>query len=169
MAANRGNRTRVKTLVSVLPGLHLRRLQRITGLSFNSTRYHVEALEKAGEIVRAEEGGFSRLYPNGTSESDKVIYSLAHNASDKKIITRLLDCPGSSCRELCDATGLAKSTISEHLAQLSDAGVVKAYQTTHQATVYELDNPDRIRKLLGSGDTRLLEKAAKEFLDLWDF
>src|SRR5439155_16838225 len=35
----------------------------LTGMSFNSTRYHVDRLTKAGEIVRVEDGGYTRLYP----------------------------------------------------------------------------------------------------------
>lgn len=169
MAVDNSNRTRVKLLVSLLPGVHLRQLQRIVGLSFNSTRYHVDLLAKTGEIIRAEEGGYSRLYPTGLSEFDRTVYSLVRNVTDKKILDCLAECGTSSHKRLSDATGLAKSTISEHLIRLVEVGVVKACQTTDYSIAYELVDAGKIREMLRVNDMTVLSKAAREFVDLWDF
>jgi predicted transcriptional regulator len=164
------NRTRVRVLVSLLPGLHLRQLQRILGLSFNSTRYHVEALTKTGEIVRTEEGGYSRLYPIGTSEYDRTVYSLIRGTSNRKILSCLQRGGSFSHKQLSDATNLAKSTISEHLARLIEVGVVRTNQgVDHSTTTYELTDLVRIREMLYASEGTIMKRAAKEFVDLWDF
>ena len=57
------NRVRTRELVALLPGIHLRELQRILKTSFTTTRYHVDNLQRDGLILRSEEGKQSRLYP----------------------------------------------------------------------------------------------------------
>jgi predicted transcriptional regulator len=168
LAVDNSNRTRVKLLVSLLPGVHLRQLQRIIGLSFNSTRYHVDALAKTGEIVRAEEGGYSRLYPVGTTDADRALYPLTRNDSDQRILNCLSENRMNSHKQLCEATGLAKSTITEHLAHLVEIGVAKIYQDG-STTLYGLNDPDKVRQILEVSSSTLLRKATREFIDLWDF
>jgi predicted transcriptional regulator len=164
-----GNRTRIKLLVSVLPGVHLRELQRVLGLSFNTTRYHVEKLANAGEIVRKEEGGFSRLYPPGVGTEERVLFTLVRGETDRKILARLADSPGLSYKQVCELTGLAKSTASEHLARLVGLGVVKTSVHIDRGIVYELRDLARIRGLIRNQDPTLLQTATGRFIDLWDF
>jgi len=89
-------RLRIKLLVSLHPGLHLRELQRQIGLSFSSTRYHLDKLAKQGEIDRVEDNGYSRIYPAGIDQSDKILLkpvtsqemSIAVDARDTKLDSR---------------------------------------------------------------------------------
>ncbi len=167
MRAN--SRLRVKFLVSLSPGVHLRELQRLLGMSFNSTRYHVDKLTKAGEIVRVEEGGYSRLYPTGTSEAERTLFAIVRAETDRKILLCLATASILSNKQLCDQTSLAKSTISEHLAELVRIGIVKTGQIGTTSLMYELEEPERIRSLLMSLSPSLLKKATDRFIDLWDF
>jgi predicted transcriptional regulator len=159
---------RVKLVVSLLPGVHLRQLQRIIGLSFNSTRYHVDALAKTGEIVRAEDGGYSRLYPVGVTDSDRALFPLTRKDSDQRILNCMVENRMSSHKQLCEATGLAKSTVTEHLARLVNIGVAKIYRDG-STTFYGLNDPDKVRQMLERAKSTLLRKATREFIDLWDF
>src|SRR5205809_6028747 len=117
---------RLRLLISLQPGLHLRKLHRLIGMSFNSTRYHVDRLAASGEILRVEEGGYSRLYPAGTSETDKRLFALIRRPTDRQILARVVKTGKVSQQELCKSTGFAKSTISEHLTGLPKAGVLEA-------------------------------------------
>ncbi len=163
------SRVRIKLLVSLLPGLHLRELQRLLQLSFNSTRYHVERLAKSGEIVRVEEGGFSRLYPPGIAEKERVLFSLARGETDRKILVRLASEARLSSRQLSEMTGLAKSTISEHLSRLTQLGVVRGSQTHETEMLYELEDPAGVRLLISNQNATLIRKATDRFIDLWEF
>lgn len=169
MEIENGNRVRIKYLVSVLPGIHLRELQRALGMSFNTTRHHVERLAKSGEIVRKEDGGFSRLYPPGIDSGESALFTIVRGETDRKIIARLADTPRLSNRQVCDSTGLAKSTTSEHLARLIQLGIVKQNVDVEQGMVYELLDPMQIRLLINKQDPTLLKKATGRFIDLWDF
>lgn len=57
MRSENPNRLRAKELVSLLPGIHLRRLSRLLGLGQSSTRYHLGRLEKDGRVTCLREGG----------------------------------------------------------------------------------------------------------------
>ena len=153
----------------MLPGVHLRELQRLLGLSFNSTRYHVDKLTKTGEIIRVEDGGYSRLYPAGIGQAQREIFPLVRGETDRKILLSLTANHVLSNKQLCELTRLAKSTISEHVANLMQAGVVKTRHIGEFGVFYELEQPEQIRLLLKNQNPSLLTKASNRFIDLWDF
>jgi predicted transcriptional regulator len=163
------NRAKVRLLVSILPGVHLRELQRLLGVSFNSTRYHVDKLTKTGEIIRVEDGGYSRLYPVGISEPERALFPIVRGETDRKVLVALASNESLSNKQLSDLTNLAKSTISEHLAELVRLGVVRTRQIRESGISYELEKPEQIRSLLRNQNLSLLRKASDRFIDLWAF
>lgn len=169
MQTQGNSRLRVKQVVSLSPGVHLRELQRLLGMSFNSTRYHVDKLTKTGEIIRVEEGGYSRLYPRGTAESERLLFAVVRSETDRRILSSLVTNLALSSKELCDHTGLAKSTVSEHIAELLRIGIIKARQISETCISYELEQPEQIRLLLRRLSPGLQKKVTDRFIDLWDF
>ena len=163
------SRVKVRLLVAMLPGVHLRELQRLLGMSFNSTRYHVDKLTKTGEIIRVEDGGYSRLYPAGISEAERALFPIVRGETDRKVLVALAANGFLSNKQLCDLTNLAKSTISEHLAELVRLGVVRTRLTPEGGISYELEQPEQIRLLLKGQNPSLLKKASERFIDLWAF
>jgi|SRR5467141_465131 len=160
-------RARIKLLVSLQPGLHLRELQRQIGLSFSSTRYHVDKLTREGEIDRVEDKGYSRIYPAGTDSRDRILLSLVRRKTDRKILSSFLAENSLSQHRLSDITGLSKSTISEHLGTLLERGVVRTI-LDGERRLFELTDPGKIEGLIRRHPV-LLEKATGRFIDLWDF
>jgi predicted transcriptional regulator len=158
---------RIKLLVSLQPGLHLRELQRQIGLSFSSTRYHVDKLAKDGEIDRVEDNGYSRIYPAGIDKRDRVLLTLVRRETDRRILSSFLREKSLSQQRLIDTTGLAKSTVSEHLATLLQLGVVRT-KTGDERRVFELTDPAKIDTMLNRYPG-LLSTATRRFIDLWDF
>jgi predicted transcriptional regulator len=169
LGAQGNNRVKVRLLVSMLPGVHLRELQRLVGMSFNSTRYHVDKLTKTGEIIRVEDGGHSRLYPASIGEAERAIFQYVRGDTDRRILASLTSEHVLSNKQLCELTRLAKSTISEHIADLIRAGVVKTRHIHDLGVFYELEQPEQIRLLLKNQNPNLLKKASDRFIDLWDF
>ena len=160
-------RMKIKLLVSLQPGLHLRELQRQILISFSSTRYHVNRLATEGEIDRVEDNGYSRIYPTGTEHRDKILLSLIRRKTDHKILSCLLSENSLSQQRLGDLTGLSKSTISEHLATLSELGVMRI-GFSKERRVSDLVDPAKIDELMNR-EPVLLKKATHRFIDLWDF
>jgi predicted transcriptional regulator len=158
---------RIKLLVSLQPGLHLRELQRQIGLSFSSTRYHVDKLAKKGEIDRIDDNGYSRIYPAGIDQRDKILLSLVRRETDRRILSSFLRENSLSQQRLTHLTKLAKSTVSEHLATLLKLGVVRT-KAGGERRVLELTDPAKIDTMLNRYP-HLLSKATRRFIDLWDF
>jgi len=163
------NRIRIKRSVLMSPGIHLRGLQRELGISFNSVRYHVDRLARAGEIVRTDHGGYSRLYPPGTRESEQHVFATLQSETDRIILTILLAHEDLSNSGLSELTKLAKSTISEHVATLVRLGIIRTGLGSKNGQAYKLVHPERVRTLLRELDSSLLRKAADRFTELWDF
>jgi predicted transcriptional regulator len=165
------NKLRIKLLVSTLPGIHLRELQRLLGISFNSTRYHVNNLSSTGEIICERVRGRSRLYPPGVSGQDKLVYSLLRSRTCRSILTALVEEPNLTNKQISIKTELAKSTVSEHIQRLLSAGVVRMNVSNENGVTYELGDPNYILQLLMKTDRKrsALEVATDRFIDTWDF
>jgi len=160
-------RVRIKLLVSLQPGLHLRELQRQIGLSFSSIRYHVTKLAKEGEIDRVDGNGYSRIFPPGVDSAEKILLSLVRKGTDHKILSCFLKERSLSQQRLTDLTRLAKSTISVHLATLLESGVVRT-KAGEERKIFELTDRAKIETMIDQYP-HVLSKATHRFIDLWDF
>ena len=164
------SRSKIVKLVSLYPGIHLRELQRAVGVSFNSIRYNTEKLSRSGEIICEKTKGYSRLYPLGTSDQDKVIYSLIQNKTTRRIIEELTKEPLFTNKELTEKTGFAKSTVSEHIHQLLSANLVRLTLSDQGNFKVELQDREHIESLLGRARQFSLDNdVVGNFADLWDF
>ena len=159
---------RTKELVSLLPGVHLRELQRLLGTSYNTTRHHVEMLTRDGELVCQKETHYTRLYPTQVRDKEKTAYSITRNKTTRIILELIAANPRLTAKEIARNAGLAKSTVSEHLHILLQAHLV-ASTSTEGRMVYEAQDADLVRRLIALNRARLMEVATDRFLDLWSF
>src|SRR5579872_6710598 len=89
MSLRSESRSRISGLVRQNPGIHLRELQRILGVSFNSIRYNTERMANSGEIICEKDVGYSRFYPLGMPKSERALYSVSRNRTSFKILIEL--------------------------------------------------------------------------------
>ena len=156
-------------IVSLSPGIHLRKLQKLLGTSFSTTRYHVEGLMRDGEIVCSKEGRYQRLYPAGTAESSKATYALLQSETARRVLGALVRGRGDLRNgELCEAACLPRSTVSEYTALLGDAGLVRRQVTADGHSLYGIQDRQRTLELLAAFEKNLLDIATDRFTDLWD-
>jgi predicted transcriptional regulator len=164
------NRLRIKQVVTLSPGVHLRRVQRILGTSFSTTRYHVENLERDGEIVSSIDGRYQRLFPAGTTDDMKAAYGAVQSRTARRILKAVADSPkGTTNGELFSTVRLPRSTISEQIAVLEKAGLVGRRVTLDGVTLYELKDRERVALVIGTLDRGMLSLATDGFIDLFDF
>ncbi|MGI0090411.1 MAG: winged helix-turn-helix transcriptional regulator [Nitrososphaerales archaeon] len=168
-----GNKARILKLVSLFPGIHLRQVQRSLRISFNSVRYNVEQLMRRGDILCDKRNGYSRLYPVGTNEKDMIAYSLIRNKTTKKILLELCSACLATNKELSEKTGFARSTTSEHIHKLVEAGLVRLTLSDEGNFKAELEDPSCIQPLLERNSQESLSSLGSDlvesFEDLWDF
>lgn len=165
------NRTIVKQLVALCPGIHLRKLQKLMGVSFSTTRYHVNNLVRDGEIVCSASTGYNRLYPTGTSDEMKAVFACLQSRTVRRVLRLITDLPlfQPTPGELADVVSLPKSTLSEALAALQRVGLVRRSFTPDARVVYDIVDRDLAFDLLRRFDkTNILNAASDKFIDLWD-
>jgi predicted transcriptional regulator len=169
MSGNSVYRERTKILVALFPGIHLRELQRALNISFNTARHHVDALFKSGELERENEGGYSRLYPVGTSIGDKLLFASSRSPTKRLILAALVRQPNLTNKQLSEITGLAKSTISEQIQSLTHSGIACVSIFPDSRNTYSLRDPVAVSRALSGNEQRLLDSVAERFINLWDF
>jgi predicted transcriptional regulator len=171
LSLNNSKRAQAKLIVSLSPGIHLRKLQKLLGASFSTTRYHVENLERDGEIVRSKDGGYDRLYPAGTADTMKAVYAVLQNKTARKILQALAD--GNQLEvtngDLSERVHLSRSTISECITHLSSVCLVKRSLMADGRILYDVRDREEVLRLLAVFQKNILTMAADGFIELWDF
>jgi predicted transcriptional regulator len=120
-------RERTFALLREYPGLHVREVARRANLSEALALYHLDALVALGLLESRSDSGFRRFYPvkgPAPSDADKPLLALLRQPAPLSICLLLLEVPQASHQEITESLGLAKSTVSYHLAKLRDAGVI---------------------------------------------
>lgn len=127
-----GGRVREKVLAFVrrYPGVHVRAIERELHLSSRLAAYHLGQLEGDGRVQCVHETGYSRYFPAvgrpRWSKDDVAFLCLMRRPAALRI-TLLLASEGPLGRvELGQRLDLARASVSYHLGQLVDAGVVRS-------------------------------------------
>jgi DNA-binding IclR family transcriptional regulator len=170
LSARNYYRTQTKLIVSLSPGVHIRRLQKLLGASFSTTRYHVDKLEREGEIVRSKDGRYDRLYPTGTLEGMKAVYAILQGNSARKVLQALAEAGQRELTngDLSELTRLPRSTVSESVAQLSKASLVRRSLAADGRILFRIQDREEVLALLAVFQRNLLDIAADRFIDLWE-
>ncbi|HET6405835.1 MAG TPA: ArsR family transcriptional regulator [Candidatus Thermoplasmatota archaeon] len=161
-------RQRVYDAVRRYPGIHLREIERQIGVSAPLAQYHLRKLAEEGFVEVHEQGGYARHYPTDKGKSASVtprdlpIVGLLREEVPLHIALLLLDRGAMTHAELVEALGVAKSTVSYHLAKLAEADVV---ERAGDAKLRLKDRERVYRLLLAYRPTPTLVDA---FADLWE-
>lgn len=163
------NRALAKEVVLLIPGIHLRALQKVLGSSFSTTRHHVDSLERDGEIVRSKDGRYDRLYPSGTPEDVRTLYACMHSENARAILNLLIERPDEMTKtEISNSVHLAPSTTGEYIALLVRDNVVRRSFASDGRIVFGVNNAEKVLPLLAIFKKNLVTVATENFVDLWD-
>lgn len=143
-----GPRTDILRVVESFPGIHLRRVERETGLPLGQVLYHLDRLERMGVIVSTRDAGFRRYYPaRDIGRAEKRFLAALRHTVPRAILLRLLESPRASHKELQAALGVAGSTLSFHLQRLLASGVL-ARERAGTTNIYSVTDPATVRREL---------------------
>lgn len=144
-----GPRADILAVVHTTPGIHLRSVERETGLPLGQVLYHLDRLERMGLVVSARDAGFRRYYPSrDVGRGEKRYLAALRTQVPRHVLLALLEGPSpQSHKELQAAVGVAGSTLSFHLQRLLAAGVLD--RTRQGATnLYAITDPGTVRREL---------------------
>ncbi|MCA1812624.1 MAG: MarR family transcriptional regulator [Halobacteriales archaeon] len=124
-------RRKVYRLVIQYPGVHLRGVEQQLGISSALASYHLHELEKSGWVRSYEMESYTRWFPGAASKQAKFsrrerkLLGLLREEAALQVTLHLLDRGGATHGELVEVLGLAKSTVSYHLAKMERLGLVR--------------------------------------------
>lgn len=162
-------RKRVYDAVRRYPGIHVRGLERNLGISAPLAQYHLRRLEEAGYVESHEQSGYSRYYPTSKGKSARVtredlpLVGVLREEVPLHVTLLLLDHGPMTHTELVEQLGIAKSTVSYHLAKLTDVGLIEREPDSQRVRLVARDHVYRL--LLAYDPTPDLRDA---FAKLWE-
>jgi predicted transcriptional regulator len=159
---------RLLAIVRLLPGVHLREVQRRTGLGLGDTVYQLRKLEALGLIDSEMSGRYRRYYSSEIEAVDRTSLSVLRNSNRRQIIAALLSAQTLNLSDLAFRLGVGKSTIVWHLGVLESAGLVDASKSADGSTVWLLKDRERTKRLLARFKPSTLDELSQSFLQSWD-
>jgi predicted transcriptional regulator len=166
---NLGNRaTLLLEVVKLLPGIHLRELQRRTGLGLGNTVYQLRKLESLGLVDSERNGRYRRYYPADLSLKERSSLSVLLHPNRRLIITSLLFGPPLNLPGLASKLRLGKSTAIWHLRILEAAGLVFSSVDSAGLVVWRLTDPENATRILRRHNASALDRLSESFLESWD-
>lgn len=138
------NRRRILAILREEPGRTCSELADRLDLAYGTVRYHLRLLEEFDHVAARRFGRNVRYYVNGNGEdaTDRRV-AAAMSVGTKRRILELLDEHGPTCSgELADAVGVARSTCSEHLKDLSEADLLER-RCDGRRRLYDIDDDAR--------------------------
>lgn len=142
------SRRRIFECVSAHPGAHLRDVARRCTMPLGTSLYHLDYLETSGLVVSRRDGRYKRYFASHTvGRREKEVLSLLRHDAPRRLVEALLVRGPSTQRDLCDAVGVSRSTVSFHLNRLVVDQVVTRTPRRPEAT-YEVAEPAFTSELL---------------------
>ncbi|MHB8584780.1 MAG: winged helix-turn-helix transcriptional regulator [Thermoplasmatota archaeon] len=117
-------RRRVYQAIVNGPGRHLRDLERELAIGVGALRYHIDRLEQAGLIDEEPDARYLRYFAKEVPEPLRRLITPLRAQSARRIVTELLAHPGSTPRDLSDATHLGVAAVQGYLRELQRRGML---------------------------------------------
>lgn len=119
------NRQRILAIVDSDPGIHVRELVRVTGLTWGTCHYHVTRLEEERSVVVRHVRGRSCLFGRARSGPSRAAAALLRGPRNRRLARVLLERPGTVQGELQQATGMPASVLCRRIRRFEEAGLVQ--------------------------------------------
>jgi predicted transcriptional regulator len=137
-----GSRVRILHEVRQDPGIHISLLAKRSGLSWQTTRYHLRILQTQG-LVQVDKGGRERrAFPLGVSTTHRSWLAALRTGEAAQVLRLLLADPGQTIPAISRRMGHSEKVVRRQIANLSQAGLVQ--RRGHLRPLYEpaVQSPD---------------------------
>lgn len=148
-------RQRLLHIVRADPGIHVRRLSLLTGMSWNACQYHLRTLESAGALSSRKVGPKVCWYDRRDGAfQNKTAAALLRDRRNLRVARAVSDEPGQSQAHLAKRLGYPPSSVHRRLRRLEAAGLVRRTPTTGAMHVFPTTDLDLMDP--HDGPTRVL-------------
>jgi predicted transcriptional regulator len=139
-------RERIMAVVKTNPGIHVRRISLITGLSWSTCLHHLRFLDKAHEATsRKVQGKLCWFDSRQGALQTKTGICLLRDATNQVIADQIVTTPGTSQIHIARTLGLAASVVHRRMVAFEGANLVHRVATDRCMLVVPTD---QLAKLL---------------------
>lgn len=150
------------------PGVHFRGLLDDLDYAQGTLQYQLRWLADEGLIEVSEDGQYTRYYPAAEfDEADQTVMNALRREYGRRILAHLFADGPLTTSELTDRLDKAQSTVSWHLSNLDDAGLVSK-ERDGRRVVYDITDADRVKYLYTIHRQSFTDRVVDRLLDLWD-
>lgn len=120
-------RQRLHAAIEAQPGIHLKELQRQTGLAWGQTQHHMAKLVASGIIVAKPLGAYTCYFPKGQDRHVMGAAGVLKADGARRLLQAIGGTVGLSMGQLSRQVGLTESTAHYHVKRLEAAGLVATH------------------------------------------
>lgn len=158
-------RKRVFDLVRASPGLHLREIERRSGLPLSTLRHHLSYLERHGLVEPERDRNFQRYFASDLAEADRPVIAALRQVALRRVLLYLLSrAGGAPYQDLLGDLALPASTLAVHLAELARRGLIERRSLGRESR-YEVVDAERIVRALHVYRPSFLDALVDHLLD----
>ena len=159
-------RRRIYDAVSGHPGASARDVQRLVGLAWGETAYHLDQLTKGG-LLRRERGGRRDYYFRlDMTWDDRKLFLTLRSETARNLLLLLSETPELTLAELRERADISLSTASFHLRYLLTQGLVEAVRDGNLRR-YRAVRPARVAELLKQYKDSFQDRLVDRFIRVW--
>jgi predicted transcriptional regulator len=150
------------------PGIHFRALFDDIDLAKGTLQYHLHWLADEGLIDVQDGTDYTRYYAaDSFDEVDQTVMGALRRTIARRILAYLVSEGPLTTTDIAERLEKSQSTISWHLSNLVDAGLVKK-ERDGRRVYYEVTDADRVRYLYTVYQASFTDRLVDRLFDLWD-
>ena len=153
--------------VEANPGIHFSQLKRDLGMETGLLQHHLRELERYDVLESEEHQGKRRVFvAHELDDEERAILAVLRYETTRRILLYLLEEGPARNRDIAAAVGVTPATISWHLSNLVEKGIV-ASVTEERTTRYEVANEALTVQLLVRYRESFVDRAVDRIVDFW--
>lgn len=153
--------------VKANPGIHFSQLKRELDMETGLLQHHLRELERYGVLESEDHQGKRRVFvARELDAEEKAILAVLRYETTRRILLYLLEDGPVRNSEIAAEVGVTPATISWHLSNLVEKGVVEEV-TEGRTTLYEVTNEELTVQLLVRYRESFVDRAVDRIIDFW--
>ncbi|WP_254536822.1 winged helix-turn-helix transcriptional regulator [Halomarina litorea] len=160
-------RERVRAHVREDPGVHFSDLRRALDIAPGQAQYHLRRLVDDGGLVEDALYGQTHYYPPSYDPWERRALALLRRETSADVVACLLDDGPLPPATVAERVGIARSTLSWHVARLTEAGVLVRDESGADLTL-RVARPAATARLLRRAEPTLPGRLVDRFTRLVD-
>ena len=151
------------------PGIRYRELLRLVGISNGVLTYHLEMLEKSGQIQvsRNSNNRVTRYFVANISKQDSNIISCLRSRVTRNIMIFVLQNESCTFNEIVDHVGKAPSTISRYIRKLREVGILRT-KYGNDRLLYSIADTIMVNRVLLEYKGTFTDRVIDNYTDMID-